>query len=552
MSEWAIVAIPEDEDRVWRVSSEDVPHMTLLYFGEQSNNEIAMHVAAQLQHAVKTSLTSFYAPVHSRGTLGENEADVLFFDQAELGKKVYDFRNLLLQDETIRKLYDSTDQYPSWTPHLTLGYPTRPAKKPKNTFDEGRFYSVLFDRIAFWFGNSDGPTFTMNVRPGHREGSPIAFDPYDTSVAMSDASREFLSHRNPEPVGEPNYMSIPSPSNLKHLGVGARSRSYMHPVMKAIQPALDRTLASTTAISEDVRYLRHSEDGGLLTDNPIQKQYIREHQVALAQNLKHCVGGRPSETANISFDVATLPNKDWVISMIDLMAHTGTAETCIRPHVDARGIITDYTIVANDVSQEDMRRAMIHYGVKGMKWGVRRKVSSAASSANSFAGQKVSAAKKSYSEKKDARKEKAATARAVKKEARKQNIRETIKRPVAAEAANAAQGRKRTEKHGTDSLSNAELQTLVTRMNLEQQYSALQANQKAASARSSGKTYVSEALKEAGQEVIREVAKEAAMAGLKYAFGQASEAAKNRNSSRSSSSSPSIFLPSERQRSIGR
>lgn len=34
MANWAIVAIPEERDPVWKYSSEKVPHMTLLFLGE--------------------------------------------------------------------------------------------------------------------------------------------------------------------------------------------------------------------------------------------------------------------------------------------------------------------------------------------------------------------------------------------------------------------------------------------------------------------------------------------------------------------------------------
>ena len=39
MSNLVIVAIPDENDRVWKVSSEQVPHLTLLFLGD--TNEVA-------------------------------------------------------------------------------------------------------------------------------------------------------------------------------------------------------------------------------------------------------------------------------------------------------------------------------------------------------------------------------------------------------------------------------------------------------------------------------------------------------------------------------
>ena len=35
MSNLVIVAIPDENDRVWKVSSEKIPHMTLLFLGDE-------------------------------------------------------------------------------------------------------------------------------------------------------------------------------------------------------------------------------------------------------------------------------------------------------------------------------------------------------------------------------------------------------------------------------------------------------------------------------------------------------------------------------------
>ena len=88
---------------------------------------------------------------------------------------------------------------------------------------------------------------------------------------------------------------------------------------------------------------------------------------------------------------------------------------------------------------------LAHYGVKGMKWGVRRDKSPTAVEVNARPGRYVKAKGGKYQD-------------------------------VSEDAIKAAVARQKARKSTTDSLSNPELQALVQRMNLEQQYSNLSGN----------------------------------------------------------------------------
>jgi 2'-5' RNA ligase len=154
-----IVAIPKEDDYVWKISSEKVPHMTLLFLGE-SIPEGTEEITKFLEHASNFTLQKFWMDVEKRGTLGEDDADVLFFRKSEWNIKVInEFRAALLKNDSIKKAYDSVEQFPEWNPHLTLGYPETPAKL--DTRDHPGFFSVNFDRIALWYGDYEGPTFEL-------------------------------------------------------------------------------------------------------------------------------------------------------------------------------------------------------------------------------------------------------------------------------------------------------------------------------------------------------------------------------------------------------
>lgn len=160
MSNLVIVAIPKEDDYVWKISSEKIPHMTLLFLGEATQGVNVAEIATFLQHASDFTLQKFWMDVEKRGTLGEDEADVLFFRKSEWNvKTIDDFRTALLKNDEIRKAYDGAEQFPEWNPHLTLGYPETPAKE--DTREYPGFGSVNFDRIALWYGNYEGPVFDL-------------------------------------------------------------------------------------------------------------------------------------------------------------------------------------------------------------------------------------------------------------------------------------------------------------------------------------------------------------------------------------------------------
>jgi 2'-5' RNA ligase len=187
LSNLVIVAIPDENDRVWKVSSEKVPHLTLLFLGEADQVSNLQSIIEFVEHAASTTLRRFYLPVDRRDELGEDKADTLIFKKGRYDyKAIRDFRMFLLKDDNIRKAYDAAPQHEGpWLPHLTLGYPDSPAKADDTDRDFG-FYDVAFNKIAVWTDNYDGPDFLLKDYWDEWETMETA--PMD--VAWSDLSEE--------------------------------------------------------------------------------------------------------------------------------------------------------------------------------------------------------------------------------------------------------------------------------------------------------------------------------------------------------------------------
>lgn len=171
MASTVIVALPGVDDKVQRISSEKVPHLTLCFLGENVPAEDLADIVTYVQHAA-SQLSPFGLTVDYRGTLGADEADVLFFEKNERAMgfdRIADFRHYLLLNDAVKRAYDSVEQFPEWTPHLTLGYPEAPAKE--DTADYPGIHYVQFDRIAVWLGDFDGPEFRLEYESDMMEVS---------------------------------------------------------------------------------------------------------------------------------------------------------------------------------------------------------------------------------------------------------------------------------------------------------------------------------------------------------------------------------------------
>src|SRR5687767_13716472 len=149
-----IVALPAANDPIWQMSSEKAPHITLLYLGDQEDQSDVGQILYEMAAAAMHSVPRFGLPVLTRGELGDDKADVVFFDE-EYTHKLNRLRRRLLSSETISQKYNSVKQFPKWTPHLTMGYPQTPAKSTQTP------NWINFDRIALWTGDSQGPELKL-------------------------------------------------------------------------------------------------------------------------------------------------------------------------------------------------------------------------------------------------------------------------------------------------------------------------------------------------------------------------------------------------------
>lgn len=282
---WAIVAVPEKDDYVWNISSEKIPHMTMLFLGEQSDPYLEKQIVDFLEHVAATSMSSFIMDVDRRDTLGENKADVLFFSNHS-AKPLGDIRSMLLKNDAIKRAYDSTEQYPEWTPHLTLGYPETPAH-PDNRDYPGISY-IRFDRLFLWTGDFTGVEIPLKK-----------WD--DMEVSMSD-----VFETDPHHSAEDNLGHILSHHGVKgmrwgvsrtreQLATAKASRTDKAETKKSdrARPASSDAVAAGThqrvARNAGLSKLSNKELQAAVTRMNLEQQYVRLAPKTKSQKAKKLV-----------------------------------------------------------------------------------------------------------------------------------------------------------------------------------------------------------------------------------------------------------------------
>lgn len=134
-----VVALPAEGDDVHGLVGDgnDPAHVTLVYLAADDRDGILEDIAtaAGAAHPFKDT-------VSGQGTLGKDEADVLLLDGAGLKA----LRDQLLDEDAIEEGFKAVNQFPNWTPHLTVGYPDTPRAEGEAPG------TIRFDRLAYWNG----------------------------------------------------------------------------------------------------------------------------------------------------------------------------------------------------------------------------------------------------------------------------------------------------------------------------------------------------------------------------------------------------------------
>lgn len=469
-----IVAIPPVDERVNKVSSEAVPHLTLLYLGDVDLSEDAM---LYVQHACE-ELSPFGLSVDYRGELGEDKADVLFFENNRWDlERVKEFRHWLLLNDEIKRAYDAADQYPEWTPHLTLGYPEAPARDQDD--DDGRLGYIMFDRVAVWTGDFEGPTFRLR------------YDNYQAEVAMSEMT---TAQRGEQAVAEMFHVGVKGMKWGVRKSDSAKGRGAIRRGATKASVSLDagakiiqegekrliflphqnrqkaavrtqtRMLAAAASVNQQKQF-----NGKDIKNNPqLKRSYFNklqeEAKTIYAEELN--ISRTEAWGEFLGIDTSSATRQMRITAAVDKISHADEdSETLLVMNfvTDDLGHVVDIEVPDEYLKHEmfvDNEYTLVHYGVKGMKWGVRNNPDGTTTVDQTRVRKSLRSTDKAVT----VSQRKAGTYVKAKGGERNRATTDAIKTQAARQVA---------KRSTTDALTNKQLKDTIERMRLEQEFAKL-------------------------------------------------------------------------------
>jgi 2'-5' RNA ligase len=187
----AIMAIPTPLESIRLVGDEE-KHATLLFFGETATlpGEARQTLLDSVEMACKM-LFPFSESVVDVARLGSDVPPALVAKLS--GESLSQVRNLFMMNPAVKGYQDNTEQFPSFTPHMTLAHPDFTDEAIIRALMR-QIYRVRFDRLSVWWND---------------ERFDCSLDLAQDSVAsMSDAVDNFLAKH-----------AVEDEDHLEHHGV---------------------------------------------------------------------------------------------------------------------------------------------------------------------------------------------------------------------------------------------------------------------------------------------------------------------------------------------
>lgn len=187
-----VVALPAADDPVQGIGPEQ-KHATLLWFGEVDDATADAIRAAVAEAQDTDQWPTLTVPVKGVGELGDDDppASVVLLAPDDGDTSLEGIRSTLIGThyDTVREAWEGQRQWPTFTPHVTLGYGPDVTDDDKTTAAE--LTAITFDRLAVWQGDRQdeypltGATTEETPMPDTEAVTAAAGDPMPVVTPMA-------------------------------------------------------------------------------------------------------------------------------------------------------------------------------------------------------------------------------------------------------------------------------------------------------------------------------------------------------------------------------
>ena len=208
-----VVLLPAESDPITAATSEDQAHMTTIWMGSTDDfpaddepQLLAEEVAA---YAAKLD-GPIVVPVKERGLLGDDDADVVFLEPTDSLLAMR--QGLLDESPAIENMHAKAEQFPEWTPHVTLGYPSGVENGPALAEYDGT--EVTFDRLGLWLGG-DYTEYPMGGVVSDPITADAASDTQEPGIPAEDYIADDELEDDEEPIEEIPVHGVLAPEGVE-------------------------------------------------------------------------------------------------------------------------------------------------------------------------------------------------------------------------------------------------------------------------------------------------------------------------------------------------
>lgn len=405
-----IVAVPAPMDPIRLVGDEE-KHATILFFGDKSTLPTdAKKILSETIQNVTRLFMPFGESVVDISRLGSDTppALVAMLNGACLSK----IRDALLINPAVGEYLSNATQYPQYTPHVTLGYPDYQGEAELRKIAQN-LYRVRFDRLSLWWG-AERIDFSLDAALADAEMAQ--------SVTLADAE-DYLAHFG--------VKGMKWGVRKDHFGVGGIDLATGQQVGTSVtraksKTAVDASFKANSADTYKVLGTIHKHLGSRAAEDAYnakiaklypkgQKFDVNVYRAKASQALSEVMKEHLASKKITGVEVKTMPlgpnqfqyiigdKKTVAAALGDIhmtkLAHDDIGEGAVKFTVtflwNDDGTPNGYSLGTSEMAHADdiVEDFLAHHGVKGMKWGVKRELTTAGGQAKvALSNKKVKAA----------------------------------------------------------------------------------------------------------------------------------------------------------------